>query len=104
MKNKLAPIDKALEALSIRDLPKFLAGKTSTYRKVSRPEPASKTEVKAARKFLQVTQGRFAEIVGVNIETVKAWEIGRRKPEGTASRVIRLIVKKPGFAEFFEAA
>lgn len=76
MRNKLAPIDKGLEKLAFRDIPKFLVGKPSTYRNIPRPTPATVFEVRTARRLIRATQQHFARIMGVSIETVKAWEGG----------------------------
>jgi putative transcriptional regulator len=98
-KIKLAPHSEKLWKQTLRDLPKFLAGKPSSYRKIELPAAASKKEVVEARKSIHATQRRFAEVVGVSVETVRAWEAGRRKPEGPASKAIRLIRKDKHFAE-----
>jgi DNA-binding transcriptional regulator YiaG len=104
MKSKLAPESEKLWKITLRDLPKFLAGKPSSYRRIPRPVAATSFEVKAARKSIHATQRRFALVVGVSVETVKAWESGRRAPEGPASKAIRLIRKNADFAEVFAAA
>jgi putative transcriptional regulator len=104
MKEKLGSHDERSWQEALKDLPKFMAGKPSSYRKIARPVPATVTEVKEARKAIHATQRRFASVVGVSVETVRAWEAGRRAPEGTASKVIRLIRKNAEFAQIFQAA
>jgi DNA-binding transcriptional regulator YiaG len=104
MKSKLEPHNERLWQLALRDLPKFIAGKPSSYRKVTLTPTATKKEVVAARKSIHATQKRFAEVMGVSVETVKSWEAGRRLPEGPASKAIRLIKKSRHFAEVFEDA
>jgi DNA-binding transcriptional regulator YiaG len=104
MKSRLAPDNEKLWKKTLQDTPKFLAGKPSSYRKIELPVAATSKDVKAARKAIHATQRRFAGVVGVSGETVKAWEAGRRVPEGPASKAIRLIRTNAEFAELFEAA
>lgn len=104
MKSKLPPHDEKLWQKAVNDTAKFLQGKPSGYRKITLPPVASKQEVVAARKAIHATQKRFAQVVGVSIDTVRAWETGRRRPEGPASKAIRLIRRDRHFAETFASA
>ena len=72
---------------------------TGHFKKTIYILPAKPAEVKAARKALHVTQLVFANIVGVSLPTIKAWERGARQPDGVASRLIRLIKRDAKFAE-----
>lgn len=101
MKSKLKPFNEKLWQQAVRDADKALTGKPSSYARVTLPVPASQGEVKAARKAISATQRDFAVVVGVSLETVKAWEGGTRIPEGPATKLIRLLLKRPKFA--FEA-
>ena len=80
------------------DLEKSLRGEASSYTRVELPVPASVKEIKAARRSVHSTQREFASILGVSLETVKAWEAGRRVPEGVATKVLRLLLKRPKIA------
>ena len=95
MKMILGPHNEKLERLALRDLEKSLRGEKSSYTRIDLPLPATKKEVKAARKAVDSTQREFALILGVSLETIKAWEAGKRTPEGIASKVLRLLIKKP---------
>lgn len=77
---------------------------TGHFTKTRVPLPASPAEVKAARKALKVSQTGFAELVGVSAPSVKAWERGARRPDGVASKVIRLLKKDPGFVKMWVGA
>lgn len=101
---KLGPHDEKLWKQTLIDTKKFLEGKPSGYRKISLPVPASKKDVVEARKSISATQKKFAEVIGVSVETVRAWESGRRVPEGPASKAIRLIRRNRRFAATFAAA
>jgi putative transcriptional regulator len=64
--------------------------------------PASPAEVKATRKGMKVSQARFADLVGVSSHSVTAWERGVRRPDGVASRLIRLLGQKPEFIQTWQ--
>jgi len=40
-------------------------------------------------------QRYFAELLGVTLKSVEAWESGKRQPTGTAKRLFQLIEKEP---------
>lgn len=63
--------------------------------------PASPAEVKAARAKLKQSQSKFADWLGVSVQTVQAWEAGRRLPEAVASKVIRYAAKHPAWVRDF---
>ena len=48
----------------------------------------SPTVVSEIQEQLGVTQAEFAKTLGVSLESVKSWEIGRRHPKGLAARVL----------------
>ena len=104
MKTRLAADNKTLWNKSLKDLPKFISGKPSSYRKIELPIPATKTEIVSVRKALHATQKTFASLVGVSVESVRAWEAGRRVPEGPASKLIRLLSKDRRLANRLAAA
>jgi putative transcriptional regulator len=82
----------------VLDLKNFLEGKPSSYTRVELPVPAASKEVKAVRKAVHQTQRQFAQVVGVSLETVKAWEAGKRVPEGAATKLMRLLLEEPAMA------
>jgi putative transcriptional regulator len=88
-----------------RAFKKELAGiDTGHFTKVIVKLPATPAEVKATRKALRVSQAAFAELVGVSAPSVKAWERGARRPDGVASRLIRLLKKDPSFVKVWAKA
>lgn len=52
-------------------------------------------DIKAIRKHLNMTQQEFADVFGVNVHTLRNWEQGRRRPEGPASVLLRVIQREP---------
>ena len=48
-------------------------------------------EVKQIRENLNISQASFAELMGVSVKTVEAWETGRNIPQGPAQRMLDLL-------------
>ena len=68
------------------------------YVKVPDIEPVqefSKEKIKELRQKVNLPQKYFAELVGVTPRTVEAWEVGTRKPTGTAKRLFQLMDNDP---------
>ena len=42
-----------------------------------------------------LSQSRFAAIIGVSVRTLQNWEQGRRKPEGPARALLRVVEREP---------
>lgn len=91
VKARLRPLNEKLWEEAVRESDLAMEGKAPSYVRVTLPYPVDRNEVRATRKALAATQRAFAEIVGVSLETVKAWEAGKRIPEGPASKLIRLL-------------
>ncbi len=49
------------------------------------------SKIKQIRLSLNLSQTIFAEALGVSVKTVEAWESGRNKPQGPASRFLQLL-------------
>lgn len=49
------------------------------------------SKIKEIRKSLNLTQMIFAEVLGVSIKTVEAWESGKNNPQGPASRFLQML-------------
>ncbi len=55
------------------------------------PPEFTKAQVKEIREdILKVSQPIFAKILGVSDGTVKAWELGTNKPQGSSARLIQM--------------
>lgn len=46
--------------------------------------------VREIRQKLSVSQAIFAQMMGVSASTVRAWEQGKREPEGAARRLLQI--------------
>jgi len=52
-------------------------------------------QVKAIRKSTGLSQARFAEMIDVQVATLRNWEQGRREPTGPAKALLRAIRNDP---------
>jgi putative transcriptional regulator len=52
-------------------------------------------EVKKIRARLHKSQGQFAHMIGVSVDTLQNWEQGRRRPEGPALALLRVAEVAP---------
>lgn len=60
--------------------------------------------VKTIREELHATQKEFAYILGVSTRTVEAWESDRSHPNGSASRLMQLILSSSSIRMLFQTA
>lgn len=54
-------------------------------------EPLTADDVRVIRRSLGLTQQAFAELLGVALDTVQAWEQGVNAPSGASQHLMRLI-------------
>jgi DNA-binding transcriptional regulator YiaG len=52
-------------------------------------------DVAALRRFVGLTQARFARAMGISVHTLRNWEQGRRTPEGPALALLRIAARHP---------
>ena len=52
-------------------------------------------DVAALRRFVGLTQVRFAQAMGISVHTLRNWEQGRRLPEGPAIALLRIAARHP---------
>ena len=62
-------------------------------------EPPRTIDVRSLRARLSLTREQFAACFGLEIETVRNWEIGRRAPDTTAQSYLRVIATDPELVE-----
>ena len=56
-------------------------------------EPLEAEEIKHIRETSRVSQAVFARLLNTSVSTVQKWEIGQKKPTGTALKLLRLVEK-----------
>jgi putative transcriptional regulator len=57
-------------------------------------EPLQPEEIKKIREASQVSQAVFARLLNTSLSTVQKWEIGQKRPTGTALKLLHLVQKR----------
>lgn len=57
-------------------------------------EPLQPEEIKKIREASHVSQAVFARLLNTSLSTVQKWEIGQKKPTGTALKLLHLIQER----------
>ena len=52
-------------------------------------------DIAALRAFVGLTQAEFARAIEISVHTLRNWEQGRRKPEGSAIALLRIAARHP---------
>lgn len=64
-------------------------------RRLMRGQFETGEDIAALRRFVGLTQARFAEAMGISVHTLRNWEQGRRHPEGPAIALLRIAARHP---------
>ena len=65
-------------------------------RQIAQPAPRRGAEIKKLRtETLGVSQALFAQLLGVSVKLVEAWEADRNAPAGPVRRLFELIERDP---------
>lgn len=51
-------------------------------------------QIKQIREATRVSQAVFARLLNTSVSTVQKWEIGQKKPTGTALKLLHLVQKR----------
>ncbi len=76
----------------INDMKRHLAGKRVRGVRTTRVDA---TDVQAIRKAANLSQPRFAKLIGVNLRTLQNWEQGRTRPTGPARALLKIVASNP---------
>lgn len=52
-------------------------------------------DIRQLRERMQLSQPRFAAMLGISVGTLRNWEQGRRRPEGPARALLRVAAVHP---------
>ncbi len=63
----------------------------------SRSFEVSRLDIKTIRERTNKTQNEFALMIGVSPATLRNWEQGRRKPDGPARALLKVVEKNPDY-------
>jgi putative transcriptional regulator len=56
--------------------------------------PLGPEEIKRIREGTRVSQAVFARLLNTSLSTVQKWEIGQKRPTGTALKLLHLVQRK----------
>jgi putative transcriptional regulator len=56
-------------------------------------EPLQPAQIKRIRVRANVSQAVFAALLNTSVSTVQKWEIGQKRPTGTALKLLHLVQK-----------
>lgn len=56
--------------------------------------PLEPEQIKKIREASHVSQAVFARLLNTSVSTVQKWEIGQKKPTGTALKLLHLVQKR----------
>ena len=56
-------------------------------------EPLEPIQIKPIRESANVSQAVFAAILNTSLSTIQKWEIGQKRPAGTALKLLHLVKK-----------
>ena len=59
-------------------------------RPASRRFTVNEINVSQLRSRFELTQNKFAQMLGISVSTLRNWEQGRRKPEGPARVLLQI--------------
>ena len=76
---------------SVRQGGAILRGQLKASRLFRFEEP----DVRAVREGYGLSQSKFAALMGISPATLRNWEQGRRKPEGSAQVLLRVVARHP---------
>ena len=57
-------------------------------------QPLQPEQIKHIRETTRVSQAVFARLLKTSLSTVQKWEIGQKKPTGTALKLLHLVQKR----------
>jgi len=57
-------------------------------------EPLEAEQIKQIREKSRVSQAVFAKVLNTSLSTVQKWEIGQKRPTGTALKLLHLAQKR----------
>lgn len=72
---------------SVREGGAILRGELEPARTFRLDDP----DVRSVREKYGLSQPRFAALMGISVGTLRNWEQGRRKPEGSARVLLRVV-------------
>lgn len=85
--------DFALLVDSVKEAGSIMRGE----KVASRRTLVSPLDIKAIREKTAKSQNEFAMMIGVSVGTLRNWEQGRRKPDGPAQALLKVVSQNPDY-------
>ena len=63
--------------------------------RLMRGEIRDGSDIAALRRFVGLSQTKFAAALGISVHTLRNWEQDRRRPDGPALALIRVTARHP---------
>ena len=76
---------------SVKEGGAILRGEKKTAREAGLDTP----DVAAIRQEYDLSQAKFAALLGISVRTLQNWEQGRREPQGPAKVLLRVAARHP---------
>jgi putative transcriptional regulator len=57
-------------------------------------EPLKPDQIRRIRESSRVSQAVFARLLNTSVSTVQKWEVGQKKPTGTALKLLHLVQER----------
>jgi putative transcriptional regulator len=76
---------------SVKQAKKILKGEQSPSRRFVYDDP----DIKTIRMSLNLSQSKFASMIGVSLKTLQNWEQGIRSPRGPARALLKIVQREP---------
>lgn len=71
------------------------SAKQMKEKKAARKTVVVVSDITRARNKVNMSQPAFAELMGVSVRTLQAWEQGKRNPSGAAKTLLRVAETHP---------
>ncbi len=94
--------DKYMSDEMFGELVKSMKEATAISKGVKKPSRTfdfSPLDVKEIREKTNKSQAEFADMIGVKVGTLQNWEQGRRKPQGAALSLLKVVSANPEYVE-----
>ncbi len=86
---KKEPFEELIESVKLGGA--IIRGKMEASRSTEFPD----LEVRNIRERYDLSQDKFASLLGISVATLRNWEQGRRRPEGPARVLLRVAAEHP---------
>ena len=80
---------------SVKEAGAIMRGEKEPSRRIE----VSALDIKVIRERTKKMQDEFALMIGVSLGTLRNWEQGRRRPDGPAQALLKIVAQNPEYVE-----